>query len=138
MHLAVALGEGEDGVVAGACFARRLAAGEDEAGGHALEVPLEGTADGLVEVVDVEDEAAVGRGEGAEVAHVRVAAELGDDAGVGQGERSEAMTGTAPRKKPKGDAGMRWYLRVTSAGRGRAWSLQELEGSAAAALGFPL
>ena len=42
-----------------------------------------GPADGLVEVVDVEDEAAVGRGEGAEVADVRVAAELGVDAGVG-------------------------------------------------------
>ncbi len=76
------------------CSARRLvrgrllvsgfAAGEDERSGHALQVPLEGAADGFVEVVDVEDEAAVGCGEGAEVAHMRVAAELRFDAGIGQ------------------------------------------------------
>ena len=66
-----------------AVLGARLAAGEHEAGGHALDVPLEGAADGFVEVVDVEDEAAVGRGEGAEVADVGVAAELGEDAGVG-------------------------------------------------------
>ncbi len=52
--------------------------------GHALQVPLEGAADGFVEVVDVEDEAAVGRGKSAEVAHMGVAAELADDAGGGQ------------------------------------------------------
>ncbi len=62
----------------------RGAAGEHERGGHALQVPLEGAANGFVEVVDVEDEAAVGRGVGAEVAHVGVAAELADDAGGGE------------------------------------------------------
>ena len=48
-----------------------------------LDVPLEGAADGLVEVVDVEDEAGVDAGEGAEVADVGVTAELGVDARVG-------------------------------------------------------
>ncbi len=62
----------------------RLAAGQDEGRGHALHVPLEGAADGFIEIVDVEDEAAVGRGEGAEVAHVGIAAELRVDAGVGK------------------------------------------------------
>ena len=61
---------GEEGCGGGAAVARlraRLAAGEDKAGGHALDVPLERAADGLVEIVDVEDEAAVKRGEGAQV-----------------------------------------------------------------------
>ena len=80
---AVAGQEGAGGVMAGTVLGAGFATGEDEAGGHALDVPLEGAADGLVEVVDVEDEAAVGRGEGAEVADVGVAAELGVDAGVG-------------------------------------------------------
>ena len=60
------------------------AAGQHERGGHALQIPLEGAANGLVEVVDVEDEPAVGRGKGAQVAHMRVSAKLADDAGVGQ------------------------------------------------------
>ena len=60
-----------------------LAPGQDEAGGEAFDVPLEGAEGGLVEVVDVEDEAAVGAGEGAEVANMGVAAELAADAGVG-------------------------------------------------------
>ena len=54
-----------------------FAPGKHQRGGHALQVPLEGAADGLVKVVDVEDQPAVGRGKGAQVAHVRVAAELG-------------------------------------------------------------
>src|SRR5208337_970193 len=61
-----------------------VAAGDRDGGCHALEVPLEGAADGFVEVVDVEDQASVGRGIGANVADVRVSAELADDAGVGQ------------------------------------------------------
>ena len=51
----------EDGVAAGGALEAGCAAGEDEAGGEALDVVLEGAADGFVEVVDVEDEAAVGR-----------------------------------------------------------------------------
>ncbi len=75
--------ERERGFDAQAALGAGVVAGEDEAGGHAFDVPLEGAADGLVEVVEVEDEAAVGGGEGAEVADVGVAAELGMDAGVG-------------------------------------------------------
>ncbi len=65
-------------------FVAGAAAGKRYRRCHALEIPLEGTADGFVEVVDVKNEAAVGRGKGAEVAHVRVAAELRDDAGIRQ------------------------------------------------------
>ena len=59
------------------------AAGEKDRRGEALDVPLEGAADGFVEVVDVEDEAAVGAAVGAEVEQVGVAADLRHDAGVG-------------------------------------------------------
>ena len=80
---AIALEEDARGVSAEARLRARLAPGKQETGGEALDVPLEWAADGLVEVVDVEDEAAIGRGEGTEVADVGVAAELGVDAGVG-------------------------------------------------------
>src|SRR4051794_19777991 len=63
----------------GAAIARLEAAVEPcdlEARGQALDVPLERAGMRLVEVVDVEDQAAVGRGEHAEVAEVRVPAEL--------------------------------------------------------------
>ena len=52
------------------------AAGDDDAGGQALDVPLPGGREGLVEVVDVEDLVALRRGEGAEVREVGVAAGL--------------------------------------------------------------
>ena len=44
-----------------------LAAGDHHAGGQPLEVPLPGRRQGLVEIVDVEDDAPLGRGETAEV-----------------------------------------------------------------------
>ncbi len=50
--------------------------GEHEAGGEALEVPLERARQRLVEVVDVEQERALRRGEHPEVHEVGVAAEL--------------------------------------------------------------
>ena len=127
------------GVAAGGVLCAGFAAGEDEAGGHALDVPLEWAADGLVEVVDVEDETAVGRGEGAEVAYVGVAAELGKQSGVGaERERSEAMMGTAPRKKPKGDAAMRSYLMEARSGDAAADGVgEELERVGGAGAGLP-
>src|SRR5262249_234266 len=64
-----------------------FASGEHEAGGHALQIPLEGRSAGFIEVIDVEDESAIRRGVSAEVAHVSIAADLRDDAGIGQ--RSE-------------------------------------------------
>ena len=68
----------------GAVFVPCGAAGQHQRSGHALQIPLERAANGFIEVVDVEDEAAVGRGIGAQVAHVRIAAELAHDAGRGQ------------------------------------------------------
>jgi hypothetical protein len=53
-----------------------LAAGDLQTGGQALDVPFPWAPRGLVEVVDVEDEATLGRPEGAEVRQVRVAAGL--------------------------------------------------------------
>jgi hypothetical protein len=70
--------------VAGGVAVAGFAAGEDEGGGHAFDVPLPGTRDGFVEIVEVEDEFAVGGGEGAEVLDVGVAAELDGEAGVGE------------------------------------------------------
>ena len=55
-----------------------------EAGGEALHVPLPRSRQRLVEVVHVEHEAALGRGVGAEVREVRVAAGLYLDAGRGR------------------------------------------------------
>ena len=52
------------------------AARDVHAGGEALHVPLPRSRQGLVEVVDVEHEMALGRGEDAEVQHVRVTARL--------------------------------------------------------------
>ena len=53
-----------------------VAPGDGQARREPLDVPLEGAGQGLVEVVEVEHEAAVGRGEDAEVGQVGVAAEL--------------------------------------------------------------
>ena len=50
--------------------------GDGERGDEALEVPLEGTLVGLVEVVHVEDQVTLGRREEIEVREVRVAADL--------------------------------------------------------------
>jgi hypothetical protein len=48
--------------------------GDLEAGDQALDVPLPRARQRLVEVVEVEDQVAVGRGEAAEVREVRIAA----------------------------------------------------------------
>ena len=56
--------------------AASFAAGEKKARRQAFKVPLPRAADGLVEVVEVEDEVSIGRGIGAEVADMGVAAKL--------------------------------------------------------------
>ena len=61
-----------------------LPAGQHDAGRHALEVPLEGSADGLVEIVQIEDQFAVRGGERPQVLHVRISTQLSQQAGVGQ------------------------------------------------------
>ncbi len=82
-RLAVCLAGAED---RGAGLLRRefaVATGDLEARREALDVPLPGPRQGLVEVVDVEDDAPVGGGEGAEVGEVGVAAGLHPQARVG-------------------------------------------------------
>ncbi len=65
---------------------------DGEAGDEPLDVPLERPGVRLVEVVDAEDEPAVGRRKRAEVGQVRIAAEL-DRAGsvLGAPARSDAI-----------------------------------------------
>ena len=72
--------------------------GDLKAGGEALDVPLPWPREGLVEVVDVHDQAAIGRGEDAEVREVGIAAGLDPQPGVsGVLARSIAMIAAAPR-----------------------------------------
>ncbi len=60
-----------------------VAAGDLDARGHPLDVPLPRPGQRLVEIVRAEDQPTVGRGEPAEVRYVSVAAGLHDDPGVG-------------------------------------------------------
>ena len=60
-----------------------LTAGHHQAGGEALDVPLEGPAQGLVEVPQVEEQVALGGGPQPEVQDVGVAAQLDDQSAVG-------------------------------------------------------
>ncbi len=116
----------------------RLAAGENEAGGHALDVPLEGAADGLVEVVKVEDEAAVGRGEGAQVAHVGVAAELGVDAGVGAEREVVRHDGHGSAEEAEGRGGHAVVLDLDQCGDASAHGVgDQPQGVGAAQLRLP-
>ena len=63
---------------------RALAAERHRGRGHqALQVPLEGAREGLIEVVDIEDQPALRREVGAEVGDVGIPAELHVDAGRG-------------------------------------------------------
>ena len=62
----------------------RFAPRQHQRRGHALQIPLKRSANGLVEIVDVEHQPAVGRGKRAQVAHVRIAAQLAQDARIGQ------------------------------------------------------
>ena len=58
--------------------------GHVEARHQSLHVPLERARDGLVEVVDVEDQVALGGGEPAEIGEMGVTAELDLEAGAGR------------------------------------------------------
>ena len=72
-----------------------LPGGDDQAGRQPLDVPLERPGQGLVEVVDVEDQPALGRAEQAEVRQVRVAAHLHGQPGR-VGEVAGHRQGRAP------------------------------------------
>jgi hypothetical protein len=62
-----------------------IAAEDRQAGGQPLDVPLPRAGQGLVEVVDVEDQGPFGRPEATEVAQVGVAAQLHPQPGIGGG-----------------------------------------------------
>src|SRR5712691_10178050 len=66
-----------------------LSRGDLEAGREALDIPLERAREGLVEVVEVEDEIALRRCEAAEIGEVGVAGELGRE--PGSRRRGEVM-----------------------------------------------
>ena len=74
-----------------------VAAGDREARHEALHVPLERAGKRLVEVVEAEDELAVGCGEAAEVRQVRVAAELRVERRCGGRSRDPRPSGRRPR-----------------------------------------
>ena len=77
-------GDRREDDLAGVLRAVRVVAARDrEAGGEPLDVPLERAGQSLVEVVDVEDEPALRRGERPEVGQVRVSAELNAKPGCG-------------------------------------------------------
>ena len=74
-----------------------VAPGDLEARRQALDVPLPRPRQGLVEVVDVEDQPPVGGGEDAEVRQVGVAAHLHPKPGLGRRRQVGAMIAAAPR-----------------------------------------
>ena len=80
----VGVGAAQHRVLAGVLREAVLAAGHPHAGRQPVQVPLPGPGVGLVEVVEVEDQVALGRGVEAEVAQVGVAADDRLDPGPGQ------------------------------------------------------
>ena len=80
----------------------QLAAGDRDARREPLDVPLPGTAGGLVEVVDVEDQLAVRCREAAEVRQVRVPAQLDRQARVRRlGEVGRHQRGRAAEERER-------------------------------------
>ena len=80
-----------------------LARGHLQAGRQPLHVPLPGRGQALVEVVDVEDQLALGRAEEAEVGQVRVPAGLHDQpGGRGGGQVAGHGQGRAPVVRERG------------------------------------
>jgi hypothetical protein len=78
-RLTVTLSEGFNRFGTGGMAVVRFQAGENDARGHALHIPFPRTGDGFIEVVDVENETAVGRFVAAQILDVRIAAELHED-----------------------------------------------------------
>jgi hypothetical protein len=112
-------------------------AGDDQRGGHALQIPLEGAADGLVEVVDVEDQPAVGGGIGSQVAHVGVAAELDCEAGRGQQPQVGGHHRHRAAKVAEGRLGHEFVLELDERGNAAAHRTgQQIKGGSRPRLGF--
>jgi len=135
---AIALEEMGGGLIGGGVFDVGGAAGKEEAGAEAFDVPLEGTAEGFVEVVDVEDEVSVDAGIGAEVADVGVAAELGDDAAVGKARKVVGHDGDGSAEKAEGGGGHEPVAKGEEARETAAQAFaEEGEGVAMAQAGVP-
>ena len=73
---AVTFGRRQDDLAAGLGGESVVASRHGQAGGQPLDVPLERAGQGLVEVVDVEDQPPLRRGERAEIGQVRIPAQL--------------------------------------------------------------
>ena len=73
--------------------------GHGEAGHQPLDVPFERARQCLVEIVDAEDQASIGRGEGAEIGQVGVAAELDLQAGPGRAGQVGRHRGRSPAEE---------------------------------------
>ncbi|MNT09472.1 hypothetical protein D3C72_1442570 [compost metagenome] len=82
--VAVGLGQLLHGLAPDARLETPVARGHHERGGQPAHVPVEGALQGFVEIVDVEDQRALGAGKEAEVREVRIAAQLRRDAAVRQ------------------------------------------------------
>jgi hypothetical protein len=78
-----------------------------QAGAQTLDVPHPGTRDGLVEVVDVEDEVPLRAAKNPKLLTWASPQAWTGMAVVGVESRSMAITAAAPRKKAKGDSAMR-------------------------------
>ncbi len=76
-----------------------VARGDDEARGQALDVPFPGGRQRFVEVVDVEDQPPLGRGENAEVEQMTIAAGLHAEAGRRRVRQIGGHDGGAAAKK---------------------------------------
>ncbi len=96
-RLAVGADAGQDRVLRDGVAQAVVPAGHDEARGEALDVPLPRRREGLVEVVDGEDDLPLRGGEAAEVAEVRVAAGLDAEARDGRGRE---VGGHGERRAP--------------------------------------
>src|SRR5205807_823624 len=77
----------------------RFTPGEHDAGGHSLNVPLPWTAEGLIEIIHIEDDLGVGRGEKAEVVYMSVASQLHFYPGVLGGRQVSGHDFHSPAKK---------------------------------------
>ena len=117
----VGAGRGGGEVPAGGGVPPGAAGGHDQARRQPLDVPLPRPGEGVVQLVDVEDQPATGRGEEPEVRHVGVAAELHAQAGgrgCGQvgGHDRRALHAGRPAARRASVRGAR------ARGRGRATS----------------
>ena len=127
------------GFARGARFVAGGATGKNERSGHALEVPLEGSADGLVEIVDVKDEVAVGRGVSAEVAYVRIAAELAEEPGGRELREIGGHDGRGAAEISKRRLGHHLIFELDEVGDAAAHgAIKECEGGSGAGFGVEL